>query len=206
MIKRNAALIVGGLLLIAAALSLTIYNLYDEYRAGRSAEKAVVQIEQVRPEESAPAGSPDLSEESVVPDYVLNPDMEMPIQTIDGQDYIGVLSIPALDMELPIISEWSYPNLKIAPCRYHGSVYSGELVIAGHNYRSHFGPLKNLAEGDAVYFTDMAGNVFTYTVSLCEILNPTDVDKMTGGWDLSLFTCTLGGTYRETVRCSLNKT
>lgn len=197
MIKRNTALTIGGLLLIAAALSLTIYNLYDEYRASRSAENAVVQIKQT--------GSQDLSEESEAPDYALNPNMAMPIRTVDGQDYIGVLSIPTLDIELPIISEWSYPNLKIAPCRYYGSVYSGDMVIAGHNYRSHFGRLKNLAKGDAVYFTDMAGNVFTYTVSLCEILDPTDVDEMTGGWDLSLFTCTLGGSYRETIRCSLNK-
>ena len=137
-----------------------------------------------------------------IPDYVLDPNHEMPVRNIGGEDYIGVLEIPSLGLMLPVMSEWSYPRLKIAPCRYTGSAYQGNLIIAAHNYRSHFGNLKELCEGDVVCFTDMDGNVFSYEVMFLEVLQPTDVDEMeSGDWDLTLFTCTVGGKSRVTVRC-----
>ena len=142
-----------------------------------------------------------LLEEVEIPDYLLNPDMEMPVENIDGIDYIGVLRIPTLELELPIISEWSYQKLKIAPCRYSGSAYQDDLIIAAHNYNSHFGNLKNLREGDTATFTDMDGNVFTYEMVELEILQPTDIEGMESGeWDLTLFTCTIGGSSRVTAR------
>lgn len=137
-------------------------------------------------------------------DYVKHPDMEMPTKRIGGQYYIGELEIPALGLELPVMDEWSYPRLRIAPCRYAGSVYSGDIVIAGHNYLRHFGRLKNLQTGDAVRFTDADGNVFSYAVSNVEILTPTDITGMcTGDWDMTLFTCTYGGAKRVTIRLKL---
>ena len=140
-------------------------------------------------------------ERTVIPDYVLSPNMEMPVETINGIDFIGVLRIPALELELPIISEWNYPNLKSAPCRYSGSAYLNNMIICAHNYSSHFGRLKSLREGDVVQFTDMDDNVYTYQVVGLETLNPTDVEGMeSGDWDLTLFTCTVGGQSRVTVR------
>lgn len=198
--KRGLALITAGLLLIAAALSLTIYNFYDGFRAGRLVGQTMEHLKEEMPEKAAPES--ELSSEEDIPYYVLYPEMEMPVQTIDGQDYIGVLNIPVLDLELPVISQWSYPGLRISPCRYNGSAYTDDLIIAAHNYSSHFGRLKNLTEDDIVTFTDVDGNAFTYTVALCEVLNPTDISGMeSGGWDLTLFTCTVGGSYRVTVRC-----
>ena len=47
-------------------------------------------------------------------------DKKMTEVEINGNLYIGYLSIPALNLELPIMSTWSYPQLQIAPCRYHG--------------------------------------------------------------------------------------
>ena len=85
-----------------------------------------------------------------------------------------------------------------------GSAYTGDLVIAAHNYISHFGNLKRLQLGDSVTFTDMEGNKFHYEVEVLETLASTAVEEMTSGkWDLSLFTCTVGGQQRVTVRCKL---
>lgn len=205
--KKGFVLISIGLLLVAAALFLTGYNLYGEHRAFRSVKQVVVRLDEFFPAEAAestPSVSTGEMEEIEIPDYVLNPNMEMPVTNIDGQDYVGLLSIPVLDLELPVISQWSYPRLKIAPCRYGGSAYTGDLIIAGHNYKSHFGSLKNLKQGDTVSFTDMDGNVFTYEVAVLETLAPTAIEEMEcGDWDLTLFTCTLGGSYRMTVRCEL---
>ena len=56
--------------------------------------------------------------------------------------------------------------------------------------------------GDTVVFTDTAGSVFTYAVSGLEQLLPSQGKEMReGDWDLTLFTCTVGGQQRVTVRC-----
>lgn len=195
--QKGRFLIRLGLLLIAAALCFIIYNLYEEHRAQELSGQALDALQEYIP------GS-DQNDDTSMPDYMLNPDMEMPTQTIDGIDYIGVLEIPSLNLELPVISQWSYPNLRIAPCRYSGSAYSGGLVIAAHNYDSHFGRLKTLQTDDEVIFTDIDGNTFTYKVAVMEILEPLATEEMKSEeWDLSLFTCTIGGRSRVTVRCVL---
>ena len=211
--QEGLLLITIGLLLIAAALFLVSYNLYDELRAEQAAKQAVTQLDAYLPAEAAPEAPTDPVEDqdplvrdewTVIPDYVLSPNMEMPVETINGIDFIGVLRIPALELELPIISEWNYPNLKTAPCRYSGSAYLNNLIICGHNYTSHFGNLKNLCEGDIATFTDMDGNVFTYKMVERETLLPKSIDAMeSGDWDLTLFTCTVGGQSRVTIRFEL---
>ena len=204
--KQGGLLIFLGLLLMAAALSLMTYNLYDSYKAQESSAEAVGELEELLPksigENSGQLGKTSGDPEIRVPEYVLNPEMEMPTQTIKGREYIGVLEIPAVKLHLPIISTWSYPDLKEAPCRYRGSAYTNSLIIAGHNYMSHFAKLKSLEIGEEVFFTDVEGTVFRYEVVERETLKPAAVDEMTSGeWDLTLFTCTYGGSYRMTVRC-----
>ena len=128
--------------------------------------------------------------------------MEMPVVEVNGQKCIGTIEIPLLDLKLPVISEWSYAKLKKAPCRYSGSAYQNNLIIAGHNYRTHFSGIKRLDPGDEVIFTDADGNVFSYEVDTIETVGGTDIEKMeSGDWDLTLFTCTTGGKARAAVRC-----
>ena len=205
MSKRGKLCTAIGLLLLLAALLLTAYNLWRDAMASTSVDFVLEHLTPALSSRQAalpalPSGE-DL-EEAFIPDYVLNPEMAMPEETIDGRSYIGVLDIPALELSLPIISEWSYDALQIAPCRYSGSAYLDNLVIAGHNYRSHFASLPQLQPGDTVTFTDMDGNVFSYEVSSLETLSPYAVSDMTSGdWDLTLFTCTVGGQSRLAIRC-----
>lgn len=197
---------ITGLLLFAAALALSAYNFWDGYRAEQSTEKL---LEEYRDKNQDISDEGEQADESdgQIPDYQLNPEMEMPeiALDLDGVACIGVLEIPAIDLKLPVLSEWSYPLLKKAPCRYSGSAYLDNLVIAAHNYRTHFGKLKELEMGDEVIFTDAAGNRFEYKVAAVEALTPQSVEDMTSGeWALSLFTCTLDGKNRVTVRCDFN--
>ncbi len=203
MAKRNKIFTGIGLLLLAAALFLTAFNIVSDAKAGKTAYTVLDQLapETENPEISQPTPTP---KETVIPDYILNPEMAMPEEEVDGQKYIGVLRIPTLSLELPVISEWSYPSLQIAPCRYAGSAYLNNMVIAAHNYYSHFGYLKDLSQGDEVTFTDIDGNVFKYKVVEIETLSPFATEEMTSGdWALTLFTCTVGGQSRVTVRCEL---
>lgn len=184
-----------GAVLLLAALSLFLWNRNEDARAKKSVEQVLPKlIEQLET-------SDDMGRDGALP-YPAPYDPMMAEVEIDGYDYIGYLSIPSLGLELPIMSEWDYERLKIAPCRYSGSTKTNDLVLAAHNYTWHFGPVKELAIGDEVYFTDMDGVVTCYEVAVMETLSPVAVEEMTAGdWDLTLFTCTYSGQSRVTVRC-----
>ncbi|WP_029231564.1 sortase [Butyrivibrio sp. VCB2006] len=137
-----------------------------------------------------------------IPDTVLAASGDMPVVDVEGHSFIGTVEIPSLGLLLPVQNEWDKANAKYAVCRYTGSVYDNDLIIAGHNYDEHFGKLKELNTGDDVIVTDMNGISFYFKVSNIETLGPMDSDKMkSGDWDLTLFTCTIGGANRVTVRC-----
>ena len=120
----------------------------------------------------------------------------------DDLGCLGCLTIPRLELELPVLSEWSYENLKTAPFRYSGSVDGGDLVLIAHNYRTHFGPIRRLKPGDRVSFEDMDGTVFVYWVTANEVVLPTALEEVTAGeHDLTLITCTYGGKTRVVVYC-----
>lgn len=207
--KRNVfgtALIILGVLFLLAAAGLLGYNLLEERAAGESAQAVLQEIaptvvNRTPPQYEDLQGTvPGMDIE--IPNYILNPRMDMPETEYDGRNYVGVVAIPALNVELPVLADWSRSGAKIAPCRYSGTAYIDNLVICAHNYNSHFGRLNTLKTGDVVYFTDMDGNLFTYQVVAFEVLQPNQIEEMCHEqWDLTLFTCTLGGRTRFTVRC-----
>lgn len=181
-----------GAVLIAAALLLSGYNLWDDLRAARAADAALA---------SLLAGERDAGD-AALPDYLLHPEMEMPTIEVDGVAYIGSVYIPAVSLYLPVVSAWSDAALRLAPCRYSGSAYLGDMVIAGHDYRAHFRSLRQLDIGDQVMFTDVEGHSFYYEVAEVETLPATAIEEMTtGDWQLTLFTCTYDGQSRFAVRC-----
>ena len=148
--------IVLGVVLLLAAGGLYAYNRYEDAHAGAEAQTVVADLQQKveTPEPEAESGP-------------LDP--ELPVVEIDGNEYVGEISIPAIGVDLPVMSEWSYPKLKISPCRQFGSSRTDDLVIAAHNYESHFGKIGTLALGDEVRFTDMDGIENHYTVSAIEV-------------------------------------
>ena len=208
--KTGLVLILLGLSLILGSVAWAGNNIRTESLARESSQAALTQLirqipEQIRttePEQVLTLEAPPTAE-VVYPDYVLDPGMEMPVQTIDGNQYIGALSIPAVELELPIIDQWSYEGASVAPCRYSGSAYLDDLVIAAHNHRAHFGVLLNsVRPDDEVIFTDVDGNVFQYRVVDFEVIQPAQIEEMTtGDWDLTLFTCNPGMQTRMAVRC-----
>jgi sortase A len=193
--KKGHLAVWFGILLILVAFGLTGYNYRESERAGGESQAAMEQLDRQIPDQSETDAAKKVSFEP-------NPDMEMPVIKVNGYEYVGKLKIPTLGLTLPVLNSWSYPGLRVAPCRYKGSAYRSNMVIAAHNYSTHFGRINELATGDDVIFIDADGNEFDYQVIDLEILDPTDVKKMTqGDWDLTLFTCTIGGRSRVTVRC-----
>ncbi len=222
--KAGITCIAIGVVLIVLALALLLYNKMESQRAEEAAIEALDKLEAVM-ETYEP--DPDYK----IPDFVLGnteteePEEEdssdstvtesdtataayMPTITIDGYDYIGTIEVPALGLQLPVMAEWSYSGLNIAPGCYSGTIWTNDLVICGHNYDRHFGQLRNLSVGDTVIFTDVMEDVFTFEITETETLQPAQVSEMIGDddahdWDLTLFTCTVGGQTRLALRCEL---
>lgn len=189
---RGKGFMLLGALLIAGAIGLSGYNIHSNEQAESKSEE-VVEILQIEVEEK--------KEEIVKP--IKTTKREVPTVKIDKERYIGILEIPTLGLELPIMDEWDYKKLKVSPCRYTGSPYQNDLVIVAHNYESHFGNIKDLPAGAEVIYTDAEGTVFQYEVAGLEIIEATDIEGMIeSGWDLTLFTCTYGGAQRYAVRCN----
>ena len=180
-----------GAALIMSALFLAVHNRSEDRLAGREATQMTEKVQE----------KIKISENSISqPDTVLDP--EMPKVKIHGYDYVGYLSVPAIRIELPVMAEWDYSRLKKAPCRQFGSSRTDDLVIAAHNYRSHFGRLKELEVGDEVVFTDMEGIVNTYEVDTVRVISPEQTEQVeNSGFDLVLYTCTYGGKSRVCVFC-----
>ena len=184
--KSGVILISLGAVLILAALLLFLYNRSEDRRAGQEAESL---LEDVR---SAMAANADPEPQ------------EEPAEEIT-YDYAGVIAIPDLSLELPVIDQWNYARLKVAPCRQSGAAADGDLVIAAHNYKSHFGYLDRLQPGASVIFTDMEGTVYRYAVEEIRQLEPEDVEDVSSvfssEYPLVLYTCTPGGKARVAVFC-----
>ena len=194
----------SGTLLMFGAAGLTAYNLHEDSLAAISASEVLQKLyderdQRIRSDENEiPTGiSGDFLEEEA-----LDPSTPMPVIMIDGTAYIGTLTLPALEIELPVAADWDYAQMKISPCRYVGSAYSDDLVICAHNYSSHFRSIKDLQANDNVIFIDADGNEFYYQVIKVETIEPTAVEEMVNSdADLSLFTCNAAGNARITVRC-----
>ena len=198
--------IILGVCCLISSLGLIAYNRWEEEKA-QDVSKNILQdvqedIQDNTREESTSEESNQYKSEEISVDIP----KEMLTTQVDGYDCIGVLSIPVLELELPVLTDWSYAKLKIAPCHYFGSCYEKNFVIAAHNYQSHFGRLSELQPKDLILFTDISGTVYCYEVVLLETLPANATEEMiTSGFDLSLYTCTPGGANRVTVRCNVGK-
>ena len=195
--------IIIGIFLIIASITMFINNQYKEINAGKKSEIALDiiknNLEQINEN--------DTNNENILNNINnqenISTEKNMKTTNINGYDYIGTLTIPTLNLELPIMSEYDYNRLEIAPCRYYGSIYTNDLIICAHSYKTHFKYLNKLKQKDLIIFTDIEGNNYIYEVLETEILNPKQVSEMINNdFDLTLYTCTNDGQNRITIRCN----
>lgn len=191
MSKIGKKLIIIGISLIIISSILSIHNIYEENKAGKNSANVLNNMKDTIVENVQNINN-EIEKENT-----------MQTININGYDYIGTITIPSLNLELPIMSEYDYDRLKISPCRYYGSIYTNDLIICAHSYKTHFKYISNLNQGDKIIITDTLGINYIYEVLEIEILNPTDISKMIDNeFDLTLYTCTNDGLKRITVRCN----
>lgn len=185
---RGSILIAVGLTFIIAAGVLYVFNLKQDRLAGESAQVLY-----------------DGFQHEV--DYVYAQYTEEE-QYINLGEYslLGALEIREMGMRLPVLESWNYAMLRVAPCRYMGSIATGDLIIMGHNYQSHFACLESVSEGAEVIFTDAVGEEYEFIIKKIEHLHKTELERLyTTGYPLTLFTCNDSGQERIVVRCEKSK-
>jgi len=218
--KKGIVFLIAGAVLTLSALLLFIRNQKEDAHAGQEAEILFAEVQSVISERAQPpAAAPDdpviadiadiadVSDIAELPDAAQSAepdatDQEPPAPRVRRYDYAGYLSLPSLGIELPVLATWDDSRLKLAPCRHFGSAETDDLVIAAHNYKSHFGRLEELLIGDSVTFVDMDGRVYAYSVVSIERVDPSEVETVkNSGHDLVLYTCTTGGQARVAAFC-----
>lgn len=213
-------LVISGVTLILSAILLCVYNLHESNKAFEKSQTALSGLKALipdipeKPEETYADYLKKIEEnskrnvfEEFEESHPTDTEPEMPSVQLDGRYYCGYLTLDSLGLELPVLNNWSYANLNVAPCRYEGTPQTHNFIIAAHNYNSHFGQIKYLSEGDEIIFTDCLGEKYHYTVTYTEYIDGYSVEQMSenknSSWDMTLFTCTLNGQSRVTVRAKL---
>lgn len=183
----GAGLILAGLLACFLAGILHLKNLWLEQEADDFVQSVLPSLEKGDQKEAQKQGEASGEE---------------PVFWLDKNGYLGILSIPSLELRLPVMADYEESLLKLAPCRYRGTVEGGDLIIAGHNYRKQFSPIRHIQIGAEVIFTDAASRDIFYQVKQIDVVDGIAVaDMVSGEWDMTLFTCTLNHVARVAVRC-----
>lgn len=224
--KLGKIMVISGILLILSAVLLCLHNYNESNKAFRNSQVALNELKNLIPEipsENVSTIEKELEFEiksgnNVFEEFdekyneeknISTEKVEMPSVQLDGRYYCGYITLTSLGIELPVLNGWNYTNLNIAPCCYEGSPQTHDFIIAAHNYNSHFGQIHYLGEGDEIIFTDISGQKYRYTVMYTEYIDGYNTDQMSenkdSSWDLTLFTCTLNGQSRVTVRAKLDK-
>ena len=148
--RRGTVLIGLGVLLLAGALGLTLYNRWDSNRAAAASEAIAKTLEG---DISTNREEKEETRDAALPQPESTAFLSMPTETVNGYAYIGILDIPSVGVHLPVMHDWDMERLKISACRYTGSYYEDDLVICGHNYAKTFSPIRWTAIGAEVTFT-----------------------------------------------------
>ena len=90
-------------------------------------------------------------------------DNTMSTISIDGTDFVGILELPRFESDFPVCADWGNPAKY--PCRFNGSVYDRTIQIGGTTQKGQYDFYRDISVGDSVFFTDMEGNRFSYTVT-----------------------------------------
>ena len=146
---RKIQIIIGVCLLATATILLFVWQ-WNIHASEQKAKEYVSVIRELIPE---PQGA--------VPEE--RRDNTMSTLTIDGTDFVGILEFSQYDSVLPVCVKWESPTKY--PCKFSGSVYDRTLQIGGTSQKGQYDFYRDISVGDSVFFTDMEGNRFSYSVT-----------------------------------------
>lgn len=113
-----------------------------------------------------------------------NPEQIDVIQEIDQKigEYkvIGIINIPKIGIEYPILEKTNKESLDLSITKFWGEKINqkGNVVLAGHNRLNNtmFGKIDKLENGDIIELTDSQMIIVKYQVFDKYIIDPNDID------------------------------
>ena len=139
----------GALLIVAGVLILALWQL----NIHNSIQKSDEYVKTIRALTPTPQGAA-LEQKS---------NNTMPVLSVDGTDFAGVIEIPRFNSALPVCDSWG--SVTKYPCKLNGSVYDKTIQIGATTQKGQYDFYRKLSVGDTVEFCDMEGNRFTYTIT-----------------------------------------
>ena len=123
---------------------------------------------------------------------------------IDGYKVLGIIRIPKIDLEYPILNETNKTSMKKSITKFWGPNLNtvGNLTLAGHNNKdgTMFGKVKKLNIGDIIEIEDLYKNTVKYEIFDMYVINPNDVSCVESvdenAKEVTLITCTNGNKNR----------
>ena len=98
---------------------------------------------------------------------------------IDGYKVLGIIRIPKIDLEYPILNETNKESMKKSITKFWGPDLNqtGNLTLAGHNNKdgTMFGKVKKLEIGDIIEIEDLYKNTVQYKIFDMYVIDPNDV-------------------------------
>lgn len=146
----RSILLFSGAILVASALVMLIFW---QWSIHTSAEASVEYVDTLRRLVPEPQGA--------VPEA--RRDNTMPVLAVEGTDFVGILEMPRFGSALPVGADWGKTSRY--PCWFSGSVYDRSLQIGATSQKGQYEFYREINLGDVLYFTDMTGNRYTYTVT-----------------------------------------
>lgn len=127
---------------------------------------------------------------------------------IDGVKVIGIIKIPKINLEYPILEETTKHTMSLSISRFCGGNVNdyGNLALAGHNNRdgTMFGKTKSLQIGDKIELTDLNNISIKYTIKEIFTTTPDDVSilatKDNEVREVTLITCSNGNRQRLIIK------
>ncbi len=123
---------------------------------------------------------------------------------IDGYTVLGIIRIPTIGLEYPILNETTNTSMKKSITKFWGPGLNeiGNLSLAGHNNKdgTMFGKVKRLKIGDIIEIEDLYKNTVKYEIFDMYVIEPNDVSCVESvepdTREVTLITCTNGNKNR----------
>lgn len=210
-----------SIFLLCVLSSYAIYAEYDRNKSEQVSQEILEGIEfqtgtEIVEEEITVVILNPMPEEEVSKVHIIQTEQPLDVPeeqksvASDGTVYftIGVINIPSINVNYPILSTWSDALLKISPCKFWGPNPNevGNLCIAGHNYKNSkfFSKVPNMEIGDTIEITDLGGNTVVYAIYDKYIVSPEEKEctsQMTNGKrEITLITCTNDNKKRHIIK------
>ena len=168
--------------------SLVIKKYYNSSKTENEAKDILMQIKE------------DLKEQE--------PSTETIEAELGGYKVIGIIKIPKINLEYPILEKTNTESLNISITKFWGNEINeiGNVTLAGHNNLNGvmFGKIKKLENGDIIELTDKQNITLKYEIFETNVIDPNDISCILpiekGTREVTLITCTNGRANRFIVK------